>query len=346
VASRARVGLRRPDVAAALPGFAHSGQSGFRLETGALSRPGRDARLTAILEDGARVPLAVFRASPTTDAPRSQEPLVSVVVPCFNQAHYLGEALESCLAQSHPNVEILVVDDGSSDNTGEVTARFPEVQYLRQDNRGLSGARNSGLARCRGTYVTFLDADDRLLPTALETNLSLLLDHPNYAFVYGHYRLVTEDGSPLAQDPSPPPGPRSYRELLQKNFIGMPATATYRSDVFALVDGFDETNSPCADWELSLRISRRFPIAGHPDVVAEYRKHGANMSRGSRAMLESALAVLRSQRPFARRDPALRKALARGEEWARKLYPPDRENGRRSLRDRFRRPARASRTRS
>src|ERR687898_3129642 len=96
--------------------------------------------------------------------------LVTVVIPCYNQAHFLGEAIESVLSQSYPNFEILVVDDGSPDDTSEVASRYPpqQVRLISQKNQGVSAARNTGIGHARGEYVVFLDADDRLLPEALE----------------------------------------------------------------------------------------------------------------------------------------------------------------------------------
>ena len=96
---------------------------------------------------------------------RAEAALVSVVIPCYNQAHFLGEAIESVLAQTYPHLEIVVVDDGSTDNTGEVAARYPGVRYVRQENQGLAAARNTGLRHSSGDYLVFLDADDRLLAT-------------------------------------------------------------------------------------------------------------------------------------------------------------------------------------
>src|ERR687889_2943029 len=122
-------------------------------------------------------------------------PLVSVVIPCYNQAHFLGEAIESVLAQSYPNFEIIVVDDGSMDDTSEVAGSYPKVRLVRQENQGPSGARNAGLARSEGEYVVCLDADDRLLPEALKTGLKHLEAHPECAFVHGHYRHITVEGA-------------------------------------------------------------------------------------------------------------------------------------------------------
>ncbi|MDQ6733562.1 MAG: glycosyltransferase family 2 protein [Nitrospirota bacterium] len=93
---------------------------------------------------------------------------VTVVIPCYQHGHVPGEAIESVLAQTHPYYDVIVVDDGSPDHTAEVASRYPGVRYLRQDNRGVSAAHNAGLRRSRGTYVVFLDANDRLLPHHFE----------------------------------------------------------------------------------------------------------------------------------------------------------------------------------
>src|SRR5215217_62523 len=99
------------------------------------------------------------------DEPR--EPLVSVVIPCYNQAHFLKEAIESVLKQSYAHYEIVVVDDGSTDETSEVASSYEGVRLIRQENRGLAEARNTGIKHSEGDFLVFLDADDRLLPEAL-----------------------------------------------------------------------------------------------------------------------------------------------------------------------------------
>ena len=98
----------------------------------------------------------------------SDHPLVSVVIACYNGERYLQEAIESALAQSYPRVEIIVVDDGSTDGSSEIAKKFP-VRYVRQENRGLTESRNLGIRASRGNYVVFLDADDRLRRDAIET---------------------------------------------------------------------------------------------------------------------------------------------------------------------------------
>src|SRR5215217_1494790 len=98
-------------------------------------------------------------------------PLISVIIPCYNQAKYLGEAIESVLGQTYRNFEIIVVDDGSTDDTVEVAGSYGEVECVEQENRGLAEARNAGVRASKGEYLVFLDADDRLLARAFEAGV-------------------------------------------------------------------------------------------------------------------------------------------------------------------------------
>ena len=188
-----------------------------------------------------------------------------------------------------------MVDDGSTDNTSQIAADYPDVRYLRQGNQGPSAARNTGLQASRGRYVVFLDADDRLLPTALEVGLGSLKDHPSCAFVFGHCRLIGEDGSDLPTRNQPYIEKEHYLALLGENFIWTPGSVIYRRETFNTVGGFDPAVNAAADYELYLRIARRFPIHCHGEVVVEYRKHPGNMTRNAALMLTATLAVLRSQ---------------------------------------------------
>jgi len=226
--------------------------------------------------------------------------LVSVVIPCYNQAHFLGEALESVLAQTYPRYEIIVVDDGSTDHTSEVAARYPGVRYIRQPNQGLSAARNAGLQASQGDCLVFLDSDDRLLPTALESGLECLQAHPECAFVFGQCHRIDYDGTPLPSSPGPRLRGDYYLALLPKNFIHMPAMVMYRRAIFDLVRGFDRAVSPAADYELYLRIARSYPVREHPHAVAQYRQHRANMTRNAGLMLKATATVLRAQRKYVR----------------------------------------------
>ena len=241
-----------------------------------------------------------------------EAPLVSVVIPCYNQAHYLGEAIASALGQGHTAIEVIVVDDGSTDGTGEVAGGYRQVRCVRQANRGLAAARNRGLEESRGEYVVFLDADDRLAEGAIEAGVCSLESHPDCAFVSGHYSLIDAEGLPMPHLASPCAEEDHYMALLRGNYIGMPATVMYRRSVLEAVKGFDISRRACEDYELYLRIARRFQIRCHHRLVAEYRQHGGNMSRNYALMIRSSLSVLRSQRKFIRGDERLERAYREG----------------------------------
>ena len=120
--------------------------------------------------------------------------LISVIIPSYNHGNYLGRAIESVLAQTYKHTETIVVDDGSVDNTKEVTASFPGVKYVYQHNQGLSAARNTGVDNSAGKFLLFLDADDWLSVDALRKNHSILSQHPEAAFVSGGHVKISDAG--------------------------------------------------------------------------------------------------------------------------------------------------------
>jgi glycosyltransferase involved in cell wall biosynthesis len=225
-------------------------------------------------------------------------PLVSIVIPCYNQGRYLHQAIESARRQSYPNVEVLVVDDGSTDDTVAVAAVHPAVIYRRQENAGTAVARNHGLRDSRGEYVVFLDADDRLLPDAVARGVDYLAAHPDAAFVTGHVRLIDEAGTPGVL-PVQDHEPAGYAALLRWNYIWTPGVVTYRRSALEAAGGFDPSAGGSADVELNLRLARRLPIGCHHRVILEYRQHGANMTRDAAHMLRSAVSVRRRERRHA-----------------------------------------------
>lgn len=241
----------------------------------------------------------------------TQTPLVSIVIVCYNQARFLADAIESVLAQTYTNLEILLIDDGSTDDTAQVALRYPRVGYLRTPNRGLPAARNLGLLSIAGQFVLFLDADDRLLPEAVQAGVNCFHHSPAAAFVCGAFRNIHEDGSASSTPPQLRVRSQHYLRLLEGNFIGMHGAVLYRRDLLREEGGFNESLKACEDYELYLRLTRRWPMAQHTAVVAEYRRHNAGMSRNVPFMLRSVLSVLRRERPFLV-DAEHRHALRRG----------------------------------
>lgn len=118
----------------------------------------------------------------------STQPLVSILVTAYNAGDYLGEALDSAFGQTYRNVEVVVVDDGSDDNTSDVVSNYPAVKAQRQDRGGIGAARNLAVSMATGDFFTFLDADDRFPPEKLETQLRAFADDPSLDVVYGHVR--------------------------------------------------------------------------------------------------------------------------------------------------------------
>ena len=236
---------------------------------------------------------------------------VSIVIPCFNHGRFLGEAVESALGQRGCRVEVIVVDDGSTDDSAAIAARYAAVRLIRQPNRGLSRARNAGLRACDGDVVIFLDADDRLMPNAAAAALEEFARHRGAAMVFGRCELIDGAGRPL---PTNLPGVSGnhYRELLERNYIWTPAMAAFRRSAMVSVGGFDPTVNASADYDIYLRLARTAVVASHGELVAQYRQHGGNMSGDPVMMLDTTLRVLRRQQAFVRDDAQLRDAYERG----------------------------------
>lgn len=317
VVARAPVRLPRPDVADAYPDIPGAGCSGFHTRlTVVLAEPHVDLQVHAVLGTHERISFAAVRLR-TAVAARAR---VSVIIPCYNQAHFLGEALASVAAQSEAASEVIVVDDGSTDNTSMVAGRYPGVQCVRQANAGLAAARNTGLRQATGDYVVFLDADDRLLPSALEVGLTALLARPGHAFTFGAWRLIGADGSVLPAAPAAQVMADQFRAFLRMCFISTPAAVMYLRTAVDVAGGFDPEVSASADYDLYLRLSRRWPVHCHGELVAEYRRHGANMTLDRGRMLASELAVLHRQWSRVRHAPDLVQAYHEGLRRARHYH--------------------------
>lgn len=217
---------------------------------------------------------------------------LAVVVVGYNQAHFLGDALASVLAQTRPADEIVLIDDGSTDDTAAVAARFGEARYLWQQNAGLSAARNAGLAAIGSRYVLFLDSDDVLAPQTLANALPALRADPRLAFVYGGYREVAADLAELAVHP-PIVRDDPFAGLLQRgNYISMHGTVLYDAERLRGCGGFDPSLKSCEDYDVFLRLVRDHPIAAYDSIAADYRRHGQSLSRNALRMIATSHAVL------------------------------------------------------
>jgi glycosyltransferase involved in cell wall biosynthesis len=252
----------------------------------------------------------------TTD---TTSPLVSVVITCYNSKRYLAETIESALLQTYPRIEIIVVDDGSTDETAEIARCYP-VNYIYQTNRGISAARNTGIRHCRGEYVQFLDHDDRLLPRAVETGVKLLEQHPECAHAVGEHWYIGADGRAIGYSNKRAAGRDHYLMLLEHNFIETPCSALHRRSGLVSSGGFDETLKGAEDHEFYLRTARQSSWIAHEAPVAEYRLHDSNASRNTERVLRTSYHVLEMELPYLQGDPDKLRSYRRGVKFVERHY--------------------------
>jgi len=214
------------------------------------------------------------------------EPLVSVIIPTFNCAQYIATAVESVLAQERADVEVLVIDDGSTDATTETLGAYGDrIRYIHQPNSGVSLARNKGLAAANGRYIGFLDSDDAWHPDKLHRQLAAMEKDPDAGACYSAFAVTDSRLSPLYVHRAKPHSSVLEDLLLRGNWVSTPSTVLCERALFAKVGGFDSKLSLCADWDMWLRLAGVTDFAYVDEPLASYRKHDGNMS-GNVALLE------------------------------------------------------------
>lgn len=316
--------LARPDVAAAFPDVPHAGRSGFSLVARVPEAARTELLLSIIFANGDRVEGGLIRLTGqrSEGSAGPDAPVVSVVIPCYNQGRFLREAIESARGQTYPHVEVIVVDDGSTDRSAAVAAQLG-ARCIRQANRGPSSARNRGVTSSTGEYLIFLDADDRLLPHGVEANLAAFEAHPEAAFVSGWSRHIGPRGEPVPWSilPPPPPEGHHYAAALDTSYWTSVTSILFRREPLIAKGGFDERLPACEDWDLYVRLARDNEVYTHQaGPIFEYRQHPDSLSRDSRLMLNASLAALRAQRRYGLRDASARAAYRRGVSRVRRFY--------------------------
>lgn len=214
------------------------------------------------------------------------KPLVSIIITNYNYGAYIAEAIESALAQTFADREIIVIDDASTDDSLDVASRYP-VRIVQQDNSGVCVARNNAASMASGMYVMFLDADDRLVPTAVEHMLALMeRQPPEVAYVYGQMRYFGRKEGIFASMPFDPV------KLMRANFVC--ATTLIRREALLRVGGYDDGFRMLReDWELYIRLYRNgFLGVFLPEVVLEYRKHKEPTGKTTRRVKTFSVAKL------------------------------------------------------
>ncbi|MBL8960351.1 MAG: glycosyltransferase [Gemmatimonadetes bacterium] len=245
-----------------------------------------------------------------------------MIIPCHNQGRWLGAALASAVAQGD-DCEVIVVDDGSTDQTAEIARAVPGVRLVRQAQRGLPAARNAGLAVSSGRFVVFLDADDLLLPGAVQAGRRALATAPDAAFAAGGFQRIDAAGRITAIESAAPVPDDPFVAVLRQSPFPMHAALLFWRRAVVDAGGYDEHLASCEDFDLTCRLLRRGSWVRHDQVVAAYRQHDANMSRDTRRMVATALTVMGRQWPFARDDDARQAAFADGVRFWATMYAND-----------------------
>ena len=210
-----------------------------------------------------------------------EEPLISVIVPTYNRAHFLKEAIESVLAQTYKNLEIIIVDDGSTDNTSKLVEKFTDkrIIYLYQDNKGVSSARNKGILKTKGEYISFLDSDDIWLPQKLQKQLEVFkTSRFNPGVVYTGIQYMDNNGSLKKQKKLSKYRGDIFNKLLRKNIAGIGSTMLVKKECFDKCGLFDENLPSREDLDILIRISTCFEVDYVPEFLTLERIHGKRIT--------------------------------------------------------------------
>lgn len=225
---------------------------------------------------------------------------VSVVVSCYNYGRYLAYCLDSILAQSYGNLEIVLVNDGSTDDSHDVAQRYaaePRLVYVRQENGGQAVAKNAGIRRATGDFIAFLDADDAWEPDKLERQMPLF-DAPAVGVVYSRYSYIDEANRPFGHvGTNPYLQPRRGQvmaDLLMDNFVSF-STTVVRRTCFEKVGLMDESYRMGIDWDLWLRMSVHYEFDYVDAPLLRYRKgHSGQMSKNKVVRQTDTMRILQS----------------------------------------------------
>ena len=222
--------------------------------------------------------------------------LVSVVIATYNMGHYLVQAVQSVLSQSYPNVEVQIVDDGSTDDTANLVRQWrndPRVRVHAQSNAGQARAKNTGVSLSRGRFVAFLDADDLWLPGKLARQMELFRGRPELGVVYSDYQCMDGEGRPLAKGVTPMRRGWVSGALLIENFVCYSA-GVVRRECLERSGCFDETLGMGIDYDLWLRLSAHYQFDFVPEPTVRYRIWAGQMSKNYKKRYQSAIRIMQS----------------------------------------------------
>ncbi|WP_160109597.1 glycosyltransferase family 2 protein [Pseudomonas izuensis] len=225
----------------------------------------------------------------------TQAPLVSIVAPCYNAEKYLEEAIKSIFAQDYPNFEVIIVDDGSSDNSVEMLKRLQqsyEFQLYSQPNQGVSAALNHGLRYAKGVYVSTPDLDDIMLPESVRIRADYLDRNPNVGCVGALITYMDSDGNTIKQQKRDSTRVYDFDQILSSAIVIGAPVALYRMSAMRRA-GFYAPHLRVQDFQMTLRVAHLgYEIHEIPVYTTRYRRHPNNLSRKYRVLLQADLEAI------------------------------------------------------
>ncbi len=245
----------------------------------------------------------------------SSQPLVSVVIAAYNMGRYLPQAIDSVLQQTYGNVEVLVIDDGSTDDTAAQAQAYVKpgkVRYIHQTNQGQAVAKNRGVREAAGEFVAFLDADDYWDLDKLALQMPLFEHAPAVGVVYSKFNFVDQDGKYIRESVEQLQRGRISGPLLISNFVGF-GTTVVRKSCFEQLGYFDEVIGMGIDYDLWLRFSTMYEFDFVERPLLNYRVWEGQMSKNYRRRYLNGMAIMRN---FLERFPGTVEATIVDEAWA------------------------------
>jgi glycosyltransferase involved in cell wall biosynthesis len=239
------------------------------------------------------------------------DPRVSVIIPAFNGEKYIGETIQSILAQTHRPLEVLVVDDGSTDRTAEIVQRFGEpVRYIRQENAGTAAARNRAVAESRGEFIALLDQDDLWVPHKLERQMPRFAEDPRIGLVFAGIEFFDTHSGKITSTYFP--GPElSLRDLLAHVVLPV-QTILFRKSALEKIGPFDTTLGGTDDWDIGIRMAAEFRMVGVDEILGRVRLHDTQQGRNTDRMFHNAMRVLDKHANIRPGDRAIAAAIRKG----------------------------------
>jgi glycosyltransferase involved in cell wall biosynthesis len=240
-------------------------------------------------------------------------PIASIIIPAYNGEKTIAETIESVLNQTLKNIEIIVVNDGSTDKTSEVVRQFsdPRLRLIEQENAGVAAARNHGAAVSQGRYLTFIDADDLWTPEKVEDQVRALEMNPDAGAVYSWIDWVDEEGNYIRDGGFIDTEYNTYLQILLIDIVQSGSNAMIRRDAYFDLGGYEGSLHPAEDWDFWLRLAESYEFICVPKLQVHYRQVRGSASTNALRMERVSLAIINRERDRLSRTPADRKRFAK-----------------------------------